>query len=151
VLARAIFSFTAARPYRESEIETAFEQWLPQLERALTDPLSGLIDSFGKAVRDHQHKVITDLPDLLDDLKKASAMRNILCYGSWRPPDSEGASVPLFVNRQKEVVEAAMDCAYLDQVQRHATELACSVINTVTRMCWQFPGSSGPGEPIWNR
>jgi len=150
MLAKAIFAFTATRPYEESEIEEAFEQWLPKLECALTDPLGGLIDSFGKAVRDHPDEAITNLPDLLNDLRKASAMRNILCHRSWRLPDSGGASVPLFVNRQKEVVETAMDCAYLDQVQRHAAALACSVINTVTNIGWQFPGSTGPGKPIWN-
>lgn len=150
VLARAIFAFTATRPYEESEVEKAFAQWLPKLECALTDPLAGRIDSFGKAVRDHPHKAITDLPDLLRDLKQAASMRNILCHGSWRLPDSHGASVPLFVNKQSEVVETAMDCAYLDQVQRHTAELSCSVINTVTSMGWQFPGSTGPGKPIWN-
>jgi len=50
VLAKAIFAFTATRPYEESEVEKAYEQWLPKLERALTDPLGGLIESFGKAV-----------------------------------------------------------------------------------------------------
>ena len=151
VLGKAIFAFTATRPYEEPEIEEAFKQWLPKLERALTDPLGGLIDSFGKAVRDHPDEAITNLPDLLSDLKEASAMRNILCHGSWRPPDSRGASVPLFVNRNKEVIDTAMDCAYLDKVQVHATALACSVINTVTNTGLQFPGSAGPGRPIWNR
>lgn len=150
VLAKAIFAFTATRPYAESEIEGAFEQWLPKLERALTDPLARLIDSFGQAVRDHPSKAITNLPDLLRALKEAAAMRNILCHGSWRLPDSRGASVPLFVNRKKEVVETPMDCAYLDQVQRHAAELACSVVNTVTNIGLQFPGSAGPGKPVWN-
>jgi len=148
VLAKAIFAFTATRPYNQSEMDEAFEQWLPKLERALTDPLGGLIDSFGKAVRDYPDEAITNLPDLLSDLKKAASMRNILCHGSWRLPDSQGASVPFFVNRQKEVFETAMDCAYLDQVQRHTAEIACSVINTVTNMGWQFPGSMGPGKPI---
>ncbi|MSM38600.1 MAG: hypothetical protein GJT30_03110 [Geobacter sp.] len=151
VLAKAIFAFTATRPYNQSEIDEAFEQWLPKLERALTDPLGGLIDSFGKAVRDYPDEAITNLSDLLSDLKKAASMRNILCHGSWRLPDSQGASVPFFVNRQKEVFETAMDCAYLDQVQRHTAEIACSVINTVTNMGWQFPGSMGPGKPIWRK
>jgi len=151
MLAKTIFAFTAIRPYEESEAEQAFEQWLPKLERALTDPLGGLIDLFGKVVRDHPDEAITDLPDLLSDLKKAAEMRNILCHGSWRLPDTQGASVPFFVNRQMDVVETAMDCAYLDQVQRHTAQLACSVINTVTNMGWQFPGSAGPGKPIWDR
>ena len=151
VLGKAIFAFTATRPYEESEIEQAYEEWLPKLERALTDSLGGLIESFGKAVRDHPVQAINDLPHLLTDLKKAASMRNILCHGSWNLPDSQGASLPFFVNRQREVVDTALDCAYLDQVQRHIAELACSVINTVTRMGWRFPGSTGLGKPIWDR
>jgi hypothetical protein len=105
---------------------------------------------FGMAVRDHADVAITNLPDLLNDLTKASAVRNILCHGSWRLPDSGGASVPLFVNRRNEVVETAMDCGYLDQVQRHAAALACAVINSVTSIGLQFPGAADPGKPIWN-
>lgn len=150
VLAKAIFAFTATRPYEASEFEEAFEQWLQQLERALSDPLGGLIHTYGKAVRDHPDIAITNLPDLLSDLRKASAMRNILCHASWRMPDVGGASVPLFVNKQQEVVVTAMDCAYLDQVQRHTAELACTVISTVTSIGWQFPGSSGPGKAVWS-
>jgi hypothetical protein len=28
--------------------------------------------------------------------------------------------------------------------------LACAVMNTVTQMGYQFPGSSGPGKPIFS-
>ena len=149
VLAKAIFVFTATRPYKESEIKGAFAEWGEKLERALTDPLGRLIEPFGTAVCKHPAKVISDLSNLLADLKKASAMRNILCHGSWRLPDSGGASVPFFMNGQKEVVETAMDCAYLDRVQRHTAELACRVISTVTNIGLRFPGSTGPGKPIW--
>ncbi len=151
VLSKAIFAVTATRTYEKSEIADAYRAWLPKLERALTDSLGGLIDSYGKAVREHQEEMITDLPALLSDLHKAREMRNILCHGSWRLPDESGASVPFFVDRQMATVEAAMDCAYLDQVQRYVAELACLVISTVTCVGLQFPGSSGPGEPIWER
>ena len=43
VLGKAIFSFTAMRPYEPSEIDKAFEEWLPKLEKALTDTLGALI------------------------------------------------------------------------------------------------------------
>jgi len=42
-----------------------------------------------------------------------------------------------------------MDREFIDQVQRHTANLACAVINTVTQMGWQFPGSQGPGKTIW--
>jgi hypothetical protein len=149
VLGKAIFAFTATRPYEESEVEQAYAEWLPTLERALFDPLGNLINAYGKAVNNHPGATITHLNDLLDALRKASAMRNILCHGSWRPPDSSGASVPLFVNPQKMVVDSSLDVRLLDQVQRHTAQLACRVISTVTQMGWQFPGGAGPGKPIW--
>jgi hypothetical protein len=149
VLGKAIFSFTATRRYDESEIQQAYAEWIPKLERALTDPLGNLIDAYGRAVREHPTATIENLDDLLRDLRKASATRNILCHGSWRLPDANGASVPFFVNRRQEVIETAMDCQYIDQVQRHTAELACWVISTITHMGWRFPGSTGPGNPIW--
>lgn len=148
-LAKAIFSFTATRPYREDEIEQAFAAWLPKLEHALTDQLGTLINNFEKAVRDHPLATVSNLDELLDDLRKASSLRNVICHGSWRTPDANEASTPFFVNRQKEVFETAIDLQFLIQLQRHAAGLVCSVIDTVTHMGWQFPGSSGPGKVIW--
>jgi thymidylate synthase len=149
VLAKAIFAFTAIRPYNETEIQQAYAEWLPKLGLALTDTLWNLIGAYGKAVRDNPDATIDNLDDLLDKLRKASEMRNILCHGSWRLPDTNGASLPFFVNRQKMVVDSAMDRQSIDQAQRHAADLACAVINTVTQMGWQFPGSAGPGKAIW--
>ncbi len=150
VLGKAIFALSSTRPYEEDEIKSAYEKWLPKLERSLYDQLGGLIDSFGKEVREHPKSTITNLDELLMDLKKASELRNVLCHGSWRPPDDSGASLPLFVNRQMKIIDTKMDCAFLNQVQFHAASLACDVINTVTHMGFQFPGSSGAGIEIWN-
>ncbi len=151
VLGKAIFSFTGTRPYKESEVQAGYDAWLPKLEHALTDALGNLINNFGKAVREHPNATIENLDDLLSNLKKASDIRNVLCHASWRPPNNEGASVPFFVDTQKGVFEAAVDIQILKQTQRHTSELACAVINTVTHMGWQFPGSSGPGEPIYTK
>lgn len=149
ILGKAIFAFTAMRSYEEAEIHKAYEEWLPKLERALIDPLGNLIDAYGKAVRDNPRAATGNLDELLEDLRKASQMRNILCHGSWRLPDTSGASIPFFVNRQKQIVDSAMDRQFIDQVQQHTASLACAVINTVTQMGWQFPGSAGPGKTIW--
>jgi hypothetical protein len=148
-LGKAIFLFTATRPYGEDEIQQAYAEWLPKLEDALTDQLASLIKNFGKAVRDHPLATISNLDELLDDLRKASTLRNVICHGSWRTPDASGASIPFFVNRQKEVFETAIDRDFLIQLQRHAADLVCSLVNTVAHMGWQFPGSSGPGKVIW--
>ena len=149
ILGKAIFSFTATRIYEEAEIHQAYTEWLPKLEGALIDPLGKLIDAYGKAVRDNPHAVIANLDELLGDLRNASQKRNILCHGSWRLPDESGASIPFFVNRQGQINGTPMDRCFIDQVQQHTANLACAVINTVTQMGWQFPGSTGPGKTIW--
>jgi hypothetical protein len=149
VLGKAIFSFTATRRIPPNELEAEFDKWLPTLERALIDPLGGLIDSYANAVRANKDATISYLDDLVERLRKASAIRNVLCHGSWRTPDEWGRSLPLFVNKKKEVFQTPIDVEYLRQVQRHVAELACAVVSSVTHTGWQFPGSSGPGLPIW--
>jgi len=47
-LGKAIFAFTAMRRIPPNEQEAEFERWLPTLERALIDPLGGLIDSYAE-------------------------------------------------------------------------------------------------------
>lgn len=148
-LGKAIFSMTGTKPINEEDVEAEFEKWLPKLERALSDPLGGLIDAYASAVRAHPRSTITNLDELVEDLRKASVIRNVLCHGSWGAPDASGFTIPFFVNKRKEVFQGAIDVAYLQQVQRHVTELSVAVINSVTHMGWQFPGSSGPGRQIW--
>ena len=147
-LGKTIFAFTATRQIPEDELEDEFENWLPKLEKALHDPLGGLIDSYGNAVRSHGEATISNLDELLEDLRAASYRRNALCHGSWRAPDDQGRSVPLYVDRHNRLFQDAVDIAYLQQVQRHVAELVYAVINSVTHMGWQFPGSGGPGNPI---
>ena len=148
VLGGAIFSFTATMDAPTAEFDAAFAKWMSTLERALSDPLGGLIDSYGKAVRSNSRATISNLDDLLAALREASSLRNVLCHGSWRAPDAQGASVPRFVTRKSEVFEGAIDVAFLRQTRAHTVELICAVMNTVTDMGLQFPGSSGQGEPI---
>jgi hypothetical protein len=150
-LTKAIFAFTATTNYSEEQIEEAYAKWLPTLERSLSDQLGGLINTYGKAVRDNPDATIENLEDLLTDLREASKVRNVLCHGSWRVPDHKGASIPFFVNRQKERFETPIDITFLIQVQKHIVELVCAVVNSVTHMGWQFPGSNGPGEVIWHK
>ena len=150
ILGKAIFSFTATQPYQEAKIQKAYAEWLPKLEHALTDQLHNLINNYGKAVREHPYATISNLDELLDDLRKASEIRNVLCHGSWLAPDVAGASIPFFVNRKKEVFDTVIDTDFLNQVQRHTAGLVCAVVDSVTHMGWQFPGSSSPGKAIWH-
>ncbi|AEG01139.1 hypothetical protein [Methylomonas methanica] len=148
-LTKAIFAFTGTKPYSEEEVQKALDNWERKLQKALSDQLCNLIDTYGKAVREHPDATISNLDKLLEQLKEASKMRNVICHGSWRTPNSEGASVPFFVNRQQEKFDTAIDVDYLLQLQKSVSELICAVIDTVTHMGWQFPGSSGPGRIIW--
>lgn len=149
VLTKAIFAFTATTEYAADKIEEAYEKWSEKLERSLSDQLGGLIDTYGKAVRENSKATITNLDVLLFDLREASKVRNVLCHGSWRAPDENGASVPFFVNRQLQLFESPIDVNFLLQVQKHTSALTCSVVNTVTHMGLQFPGSLGPGKVVW--
>jgi len=148
ILGKAIFALTGTRRVSEDKFQEEYEKWLPTLERALSDPLGGLIDSYGKAFRTNEATTVKNMDELLSLLRKASTIRNVLCHGSWRIPDALGRSLPLFVDKNQRIFETPIDIAYLNQVQRHVSELICAVINSVTHMGWKFPGSNGPGIPI---
>jgi hypothetical protein len=151
VLGKAIFAFTATRRFgTEAELQDAYALWLPTLERALTDTLKPLADAYGRAVRDNSGSTTENIDELISAIKDASEIRNVICHGSWRPPDPEGRSLPLFVNKRNEVFDTPLDIAYLHQVQSHIAELAATVVDTVTHMGFQFPGGAGPGKQIWN-
>jgi hypothetical protein len=150
-LGKAIFAFTATTPYEESEIDAAYKNWLPTLERAITDTLGPLIDTYGKAVRNNSEATIENLEKLLVDLREAARIRNVLCHGSWRLPDKNGKSLPFFVNKQNEIWDTPIDTPFLEQTQRAVAELTCEIVTTVTRMGWQFPGSNGPGKAIFEK
>jgi hypothetical protein len=151
VLGKAIFAFTATTQYQESDIDAAYARWLPTLEKALIDPLGNLIETYGKSVRNNSAATIETLDELLRELRAASVIRNVLCHGSWETPGADGRSLPLFVNRQKMVWDTPIDIAFLNQTQKSVAELGCAVVSTVTHMGWQFPGSHGPGKPIFEK
>lgn len=148
VLGKAIFALTGTRRVDESDAESVLKSWTDTLGHALKDPLGPLIDSFGKAVREHPEATIENLDDLLRDLRESSLMRNALCHGAWQSPDQHGRSKPLFVDKHLKVFDTAVDVPFLQEVQRHTAELICEVISTVTHMGYQFPGSDGPGKPV---
>ncbi len=149
VLGKAIFALTATTKYPEAEIEAAYREWLSKLEHSLVDPLGGLIESYGRAARSNPDFTIKNLDELLLELRKAAALRNVFCHGSWRAPDLQGASIPFFVSRQKEVFETPVDLAFLQQTQQAVVELIANVMDSVTLMGFQFPGSHGPGEEVF--
>ena len=141
ILGKAIYAFTATRIYRADKIEDAIKAWGPKLERALTDQLKTLADSYATAVKENQNAKVENVDEFIKSIKDAADVRNILCHASWLPPDAEGKSLPFFVNRRNEEVETKMDIQDLHRIQDHAAGLAYDVIDTVTQMGWNFPGS----------
>ncbi len=150
-LGKAIFALTATRQIPPEQIDGEYNKWLPTLERALSDTLGPLIESYGAAVCKNSNATIPDLDSLLDCLREAASRRNVICHGSWQSPDDLGRSVPFYVDKKRGVWEDPIDVAHLMQLQQHVAELACAVVNTVTQMGYQFPGSNGPGNPIFQR
>lgn len=150
VLGKAIFAFTATRHFETtSEAQEAYASWLPTLERALTDTLKPLADAYVRAVRENAGSSTENIDELVAAIKEASEIRNVICHGSWRTPDREGRSLPLFINKRNETFDTPIDVAFLHQVQSHVAELAATVIDTVTHMGFQFPGGAGPGKRVW--
>lgn len=89
ILTKAVFALTATRDYSESEIQDAYDQWIPFLEKTLTDQFGSLIDSYEKAIKDHPDSVknhpdsnIEDFDDFISSLREAAKIRNIICHGS---------------------------------------------------------------------
>lgn len=149
MLARAIFALTGTREYSDDEYEASLEKWLPTLERALSDALGNLINTFKKAVEEHQDTNVQGFDAMVRDLRDVAKLRNVLCHGFWGPPDAIGSSLPFYVDRNGEKFKNEIDADYLRRLQRRVTKLACSVIDTVSHMGWQFPGSSGPGKVVY--
>jgi hypothetical protein len=151
VLTRAIFSLTSTIKYGESDWEEAFDTWMPKIEKSLSDQLGGLIDSYGVAVKANPDTEKSELKEFLETLREVARLRNVLCHGSWNKPDDAGASVPFFVNKKHEKFETPIDIEYLKQTRSHVLELSSSVMNSVTQLGWQFPGTGGPGQVIYQR
>ena len=149
ILLRAIFAITGTTECNSEEKEAAYESWLQKLDSSLSDPLGKLIDTYTSAINNNSACIVQDQDRLLKDLRLASVIRNTICHGSWPPPNTAGASTPFFINNKKEVFATEIDVKYLQKVQEEVSNLACDVMDTVTKMGWQFPGSSGPGEVVW--
>ncbi|MFN3243843.1 MAG: hypothetical protein ACE37K_20210 [Planctomycetota bacterium] len=153
MLKKAVFALTGTVPAPENQAEAAaaVQNWSDLLERSIVNPLNPLIDTFGKAARLHPESRHQNLAEFVAELRAAGKVRNLICHGSWGTPDENGASVPFYVTGkpgQQQVCDTPVTVAWLDQLQAHAAELACEVINTVTHMGYQFPGGSGPGRPV---
>lgn len=148
VLVKAIFAFSGMREYRDEDVPQALHKWSRQLEAAVKGTLWPLAEAYGGQVKNHL-SALPNVKDLVDDIKKASEVRNVICHGTWLPPDAEGGSRVHYVDKELRVFTTKIDVAWLNQTHTHVTDLIVAVINSVTAMGWQFPGSTGPGTSIW--
>jgi len=151
VLGKAIFAFTATTIFDEKDAIEHLAKWDKQLHQALTDTLWPLAEVYGKVMRDHQESDFKNLEGLVEDIKKASKIRNALCHGSWHAPDSSGATDLYYFDKKDGKFDTRIDIEWLRRVHDHVVVLICTVIDSVTVMGWEFPGGAGPGEPIWQK
>jgi hypothetical protein len=144
VLGKAIFAFSGARTYPEAELPQAMKAWQTLLERAVSETLNPLIGIYASAVKENPKATIPDFDELVSHLREAAKLRNVICHGSWQPPNSAGASVPLYVAKNGlAIFETPIDIDYLKQLQSHVAKLAAAVVSSVTYMGWNFPGTTG--------
>lgn len=118
------------------------------MEQTLTDTLGRLIKDYTQVARAHPQSAAANPDDLIERLRRAATLRNVLCHGSWRSPGEDGKSLPVFVANDLMIFDTPVDARYLQQIREGVAELACDVIDSVTGMGLQFPGSKGPGQPI---
>lgn len=149
MLGKAIYALTGAKEFDPKGDPEAFDAWIKTLEKALTDQLGGLIIAYEKALAENPRTKGTDYSALLDELKKAKDIRNALCHGSWDKPDDQGRIVPKFVNRKLMIFETPVGVGFLKQARSALRHLICDILDSVTSVGYQFPGSGSPGEQLW--
>ena len=148
-LLKAIFIFIGNKLSSEELIEKEKEKLLKQLLQASSDPMHGLINKYNEVFNNHpENSKFSNFKELINLLNEAKKIRNVLCHGSWRAPNENGASRVFFINRQLYVFDTPIDLAFLTQTRQHVSELICEVKNSVTIMGWQFPGSNSHGKTL---
>lgn len=149
MLGKAIFALTGNKAYDPEGEPDAFEKWIKTLEKALTDQLGGLIDNYAKALAENDRTKGNDYTALITALKEAKDIRNVLCHGSWDKPDDQGRTTPKFVNRKLDVFQTPVDIGFLKQTRDASKHLICDILDSITSVGYNFPGSGSPGAKIW--
>lgn len=149
MLRKAIYGLTGAKQFDPEGDPSVFADWIKTLEKTLKDQLGGLIDAYGEALATNSKTKELDHAALLAKLKAAKDIRNVLCHASWGKPDDKGAIVPRFVNRSLLVFATPVDIAFLKSTRAELRHLICDILDSVTSVGYQFPGSGSPGEQAW--
>jgi hypothetical protein len=149
MLGKAIYALTGTKEFDPAGDPEAFNDWIKTLEKALTGQLGALIDRYAQALRENNRTIENDYSNQIAELKAANGIRNALCHGSWGKPDEEGRTVPKFVNRKLEMFETAVDLNFFRQTRAALRHMICDVLDSVTSVGYQFPGSGSPGAQLW--
>jgi hypothetical protein len=154
-LGRAIFAISLTTEYDEKDIDKALEKWKSTLPLNLTDTLHPLAERFEASVKAHQEANKARAALIAAEVKRLAEIRNALCHGSWRKPDIQGKSLLHYIAKKAvtdtgvKPYEPKISVKWLQRRRAEALELICDVIDTVTELGWQFPGSTGTGDVIW--
>ena len=146
-LGKAIFALTGTKQH-ETVSQEDFEKWIKMLQKAVRDPLGGLIAKFEEVFSRDPDNRFDNPADLVSDLKKAKIHRDVLCHGSWRKDSSDSTGRPFFVNKNDELFDGAYSVNDLRDIRKFVVALILDVVNSVSLKGYQFPGSSGPGQRI---
>jgi hypothetical protein len=148
-LGRAIFALTGTAPVLTDDHEAEVAAWYRKLERSLFESLGPLTDLYCSAVRAHPNAATEPLGELEARLREAKRLRDVLCHAEWDLPDTSGRTTPRFVDKRLQVFTTPVDVAFLEHTQRSVAELICDVMDSVTTLGIRFPGTQGPGKPVW--
>lgn len=150
-LGKAIFAITATTKYPEDKAQAAYDKWSNTLEICLTGQLGNLIEKYQKAVKENTNSTIMNIEELVSSLTKAAELRNVICHASWdNRPDANGATIPrYFRKRDTKRFDGPINASYLIKIQQEVRHLICDVTDSVTTMGFTFPGTIGPGKPVW--
>jgi hypothetical protein len=149
MLGKAIYALTGTKEFDPAGDPEAFNNWIKTLEKALTDQLGALITRYAQALSENQRTKGNDYSNQIAGLKQAKDIRNALCHGSWGKPDDVGHTVPKFVNWKLEIFETPVDPKFLRQTRAALRHMICDVLDSVTSVGYQFPGSDSPGDQLW--
>ena len=102
-----------------------YERWSDRTKKSLEASLGFLIDEFEKELSEEttlesEISKQIDLPKLIEKLREAKKLRDILCHASWSTGKTREKAKPFFMNRKEEIFDTECDIAYLKQSRPHS-------------------------------
>lgn len=142
VLVRAVFVITGMRRVENIEKQDEeFKAWIKHLENTLSDPLGHLIKKYERAIKENPEFSTNETISLIQDLKAQVKWRNLLCHCSWRIPNSDGESIPLYRDKSGEIFDSKIDMKFITGVRSVTITLICRVMDSITERGYDFPGT----------